>query len=141
MNECAMGCSVSQEYRAASLEEKEGFHGRGLRRIDENSVVMPSGRVLQDSDKVRFLCIRERERERVGGEAVYHFFHRLHRRVVESVPNRQRINGQNYIAGVSRRSFVPLSCPHVELFFLARIQLLFGRWLGRRVCAETTASN
>lgn len=73
MNECAMGCSVSQEYRAASLEEKEGFHGRGLRRIDENNVVMPSGRVLQDSDKVRFLCVRERERESGWGGGLSFF--------------------------------------------------------------------
>lgn len=50
-----------QEYRAASPEEKEGFHGRGLRRIDEDNVSMPSGRVLQDSDKVGHTLVIRRE--------------------------------------------------------------------------------
>ena len=38
-------------YRLASAHEKEAFHQTGLRRLSEDSVVMPGGRVLEDSDK------------------------------------------------------------------------------------------
>ncbi len=39
--------SVPKEYQSASPEEKEAFHEKGLRRLNEDKVVMPSGRVLQ----------------------------------------------------------------------------------------------
>lgn len=40
-------------YRSASPQEKEAFHETGLRRLSNEKVAMPSGRVLEDSDKVR----------------------------------------------------------------------------------------
>lgn len=62
--------STPKEYRSASPERKEQFHNRGLRRLNEDEVMMPGGRVLQDSEKVR-ISIRIRISEKaLGGKGI-----------------------------------------------------------------------
>lgn len=41
-----------QEYLIAGPEDKEAFHSKGIRRLTEDNVLMPSGRVLASSSKV-----------------------------------------------------------------------------------------
>ncbi|CAM9859463.1 unnamed protein product, partial [Hapterophycus canaliculatus] len=40
-----------QEYRSAPPHQKEALHGEGLRRLNEDTVVMPGGRVLEAAEK------------------------------------------------------------------------------------------
>lgn len=47
------GGSFLQEYQSSAPHEKEAFHESGLRRLSDEEVSMPSGRILQDSNTVR----------------------------------------------------------------------------------------
>lgn len=46
-----------QDYVAATDHEKESFHDQGLRRLDGDTIIMPSDRRLQEPTQV---CSRER---------------------------------------------------------------------------------
>ncbi|CAN0470461.1 unnamed protein product, partial [Ectocarpus sp. 8 AP-2014] len=46
-----------QEYRSASPEGQEAFHERGLRRLSEDNVVMPGGRVLSSETVIDVLVL------------------------------------------------------------------------------------
>ena len=43
---------TSQEYLVAGPEDKEVFHDQGIRRLNNEQVAMPSGRILADSNRV-----------------------------------------------------------------------------------------
>ncbi|CAM9226026.1 unnamed protein product [Ectocarpus sp. 4 AP-2014] len=46
-----------QEYRSVSPEGQEAFHERGLRRLSEDNVVMPGGRVLSSETVIDVLVL------------------------------------------------------------------------------------
>lgn len=61
---CYLLCGVVQEYLLASPHEQETFHNKGLRRLNSEEVVMPSGRVLATTNTVRGLSANEHSQVR-----------------------------------------------------------------------------